>query len=105
MQEPRPYNQEEVRSMFLAHVRNVAAYWAENGNPADLQDMCEGVVFSILSAIDGCAGGLPFSIDLVARVHQDDKAFHLDNGDNWIEDGTVLNADCMMHDLLHNATG
>lgn len=101
MQAPRAYTTQEVRSMFLSHVRNVAKNWAENGNPADQQDMCEGVAFSILSAIDGCAGGLPFSIDLVARVHQDDKQFHIDNGDKWIEDGTVLNADCMMHDLLH----
>lgn len=96
---PRAISAEEVRAIFLDHVRGVVRYWA---NLPDLpnQDRCEGVAFSILTTIDGCAGGFPCALDLVCRPHPDDKAFQVDEGENWIEDGMVIN-DCQLHESFY----
>lgn len=88
---------EEVRDEVIEHVRAMVRFWATRTDISDM-DRCDGVAFSILSMIDGCSAGLP-AIDLVMRPHPDDKAFHQAEGDDWIEDGTVINADVHMHDI------
>jgi hypothetical protein len=58
-----------------------------------------GLVHSMLARLDGSAGGP--TLNLVARPHPDDKAYHQSLGEDWIEDGTVLNADVLLHELLY----
>jgi len=68
---------DELRDHMLAVFRSIARYWATvsdfdpaTGRTMTIQDRCEGVVFSILSQLDG-VGDLP-AFDLVAHVHPDD---------------------------------
>lgn len=89
---------EELRENLLAHCRWLANYWAKE-RPHDVKAACEGVAFSILTYLDGCSSSPSF--DLVLRPHPDDKQFHIDNGDDWIEDGTVINADCYLHEMFY----
>lgn len=101
MREPRPVPAEELRDQFLAHVRAMVAYWAtipQSARPSDIMSRCEGVAFSILTAIDGCSMGLP-AFDLVARPHEDDKEYLRAEGSDWIEDGTVI-TDTSLHEIL-----
>lgn len=96
----RAYTAEELREILLAHVRKMAHYWSKLPDLTPLE-RCYGTAFSILAALDGSAGSVPFSVDLVASVHPDDKQYRIDEGDNWVEPGTVLNVDCHLHDLFY----
>lgn len=93
---PRAYTAEEARDIFLEHLQVMAGYWATQ--EGSKRDVCMGLVFSVLTAIDGCAGGVPFSLDLVTCTHPDDKAFRQGEGENWIEAGTILNENELLHE-------
>lgn len=54
----RELREEEVQELFLNHVRALVKYWGE-GLDEKAQDKLSGLAFSILTAIDGCAGDLP----------------------------------------------
>ena len=86
---------EEVRKELLESIRVLVGYWSRQNMP-ELEKI-EGVAFSILNIIDGTSRGLP-SIDLTLRPHPDDKQYAIDNGDDYYEDGMVINADCYLHD-------
>jgi len=92
---PRAYTAEEITREYLQQMMGVAAYWARKPDQTPLQ-MCEGVVFSILCALDG-SSVLPGTKTLVAP-HPEDKQYHIENGENWYEPGTEIS---LAHELLH----
>jgi hypothetical protein len=98
MSEPRAFTKEELRKGFLDHLRIMARYWAASNHPMTKHELCESVIFSVLCAIDGVAGNVPFSLDLVARPHPDDKQSCIEDGENWVKDGMVINDDGYLHD-------
>lgn len=102
---PPAYTKEEMRDMFMQHVRFMAQYWATTVTTGTLQERIEGFAHSLLKTIDGCAGGFPCAIDLVLRPHPDDKAFHIREGDKWVQDGMVVNDDCHLHGLFYRTPG
>ncbi len=87
---------------MLEHIRHLAAYWAQHPEPRTAKERCDGLAFSILSIFDGSADGLP-AFDIVARPHPEDKAYFQAEGEDWIEDGTVIN-DCMLHEAYQERT-
>lgn len=93
----RVYTKEETREMFLAELEDKVTYWRNLKTPAT--DPFDGLLHSILCVIDGVAG-LP-SFDITVRPHSDDKKFHEDEGENYFEDGLVINDDVYLHDLLY----
>lgn len=100
-----PYTSEEMREQFMDHLRTTIDYWSrvpetypEKKN-ATAKELLEGLTHSILAMIDGCAD-LP-AMDIVLRPHPDDKKYHLSQGERWIKDGTVINGDCHLHELLY----
>lgn len=97
MVEPRAYTADELRDKLLNHFLDIAHYWAdlpEGEGSRTTYDRIEGAIFSVLSTLDGCSPAM-CGIDLVLRPHEDDKQFCIDEGENWIEDGTVIS------DMLH----
>jgi hypothetical protein len=94
----RAYTAEEAREMFLNQVRAYAEYWAELPGKTD-KERCDGLAFSLMNIFDGTSAGLP-ALDIVARPHPADKPYHIDEGTNYFEDGTVLN-NCMLHELYY----
>lgn len=91
---------DDLRQDFIDACQGSAYHWATVPNLTDLE-RTRGVIHSLLSLIDGQLNDFTAALDLVARPHPDDKADATANGEDWIEDGTVLNADTMLHDLLH----
>jgi hypothetical protein len=91
----------ELRERFMATCRELTDYWANPAMSPDYEwpDRMRGLLYSFLVVFDGCSNGMP-ALDIVARPHPDDKAFYQSRGENWIEDGTVINADVMLHELL-----
>lgn len=100
---PRPYTEDELREMLLDHVRNVVIYWTNvserdpTRGPISIRRRCEGVAFSILSMLDGCATDIP-GFDLVAQPHEDDKDYYRGMGENWVEPGTTIST--ALHEFL-----
>lgn len=91
---------EDVRHQFMSQIRSAAYEWSAFPDKTTAQRL-DGLVHSILAMIDGCSIGTP-AFDLVARPHPDDKQHCIDEGDDWIEDGTVINADVALHELLND---
>jgi hypothetical protein len=100
---PRAYTSEELRDKFLHEVRTIATYWAglpdrdqATGKPMTVKDRCDGVAFSILSVLDGSTLEIP-GVDLVFQADEEDKQYHIENGENWIEPGTVVSDTLRYH--------
>lgn len=92
---------EEVRKIFLTHVRSSARRWAEHPKERTVRQRCDALAFSILSIFDGTSMDLP-AMDLVLRPMPEDKQYCIDNGEDWFEDGQVIN-DCVLHEEFFNA--
>ncbi len=97
---PRAYTPEELRSNVLDHISLMVEYWSTLPG-LDERSRCDGVAFSILTMIDGSADQPPMA--LVALSDEEDKQFYISEGKNWVEHGTVLNADVMMHEEYTSA--
>jgi hypothetical protein len=94
--EPRAITSDELCNQVISHIKLMAWYWANLKDKTDLEK-CEGTAFSILTMLDGCTM-LP-AFDLVAQPHESDKAFCIENDENWIEPGTTIST--MLHERFH----
>lgn len=95
----RAYTPEEARQQVYEHLRLMAKYWADlPGLSAHART--DGMAFSILSMLDGSTN-LPV-MDVVIRSTDEDKAYHVANGENFYEDGTVINEDVMLHEHYYD---
>lgn len=98
----RAFTPEELRERFLTHMLYLCKYWStvrrDENNNATEQDRMEGLCHSILAYIDGATLNGP-TMDMVVRPHPSDKAFCISKGENWIENGTVIN-NCPLHELF-----
>lgn len=95
------YTKEEIREHFLNHIHNLVDYWLKESRIPDTKKKLEGLAFSILTAIDGCAVGLPAFL-LIPSPHPDDKKYHKARGEKWYPDDVDI-AGCL-HELLHKVT-
>ena len=95
---PRAKTPDELRDELLEHMHQLARYWASVPEAKTLLERIEGALFSTLSMLDGCSINIT-SFDLVARPHPEDKQFHIDRGENWIEEGTAIS--CSLHEHWH----
>ena len=101
MDEPRAITSDELRDALLEHMRSMAKYWAEVDSvdgPRTTLSRIEGFAHSVLAMLDGCSPEIP-AFDLVAKPHESDKQYHIDNDENWIEDETRISD--MLHEQWH----
>jgi hypothetical protein len=98
MSEPRAYTDEEVRQQFLEKIYEIKEFWQKESVTKDnLKDRMEGCIFSILALLDGSAIEFP-AVSLIASPHSDDEEYHKSQGENWIEDGTLIGGNVELHD-------
>jgi hypothetical protein len=103
MEKPRAYTKQEVRLMLIDHFKELAKHWAISSikeKKYTIQDRLDGLLHSILSTLDGESLELP-AIDLVLSPHEDDKQFHIQEGENYFEPGMVINDDICLHEMLY----
>lgn len=91
------YSEKEVKDMFLKKIKSITNYWS-NYEAKSNKERCEGVAFSILSLIDGCSIDFP-AIDMRLAPYPDDKQCHIDNDEDYFEQGMLIN-DCCLHHFL-----
>lgn len=99
MSDPRAITPDELRDKLLRHMKQLARYWATVEGEKSTQERIEGALFSTLAMLDGSSVDI-VAFDLVARPHEDEKQWHIDRGENWVEDGTVI-SDCL-HEYWHS---
>ena len=95
---PREYTKEEVREKVYDHFRMLINYWDTQGSTR--RDAIDGVVFSIMSMIDGCAGNMPAFI-FAPDPHPDDADFRRDGGENWYPENYNNHTNCDLSGGLH----
>jgi len=102
MDETRALTPEELRETFMDTCRGLADFWADPAHSPDRDwpDRVRGLLHSVLVIFDGDSVALP-AFDIVARPHPADKAFCQEEGENWIEDGTAINAGTALHEILY----
>jgi hypothetical protein len=66
-----------MQDELMKHLAGIAKYWADIDDKTPLE-RCNGVVFSILSTIDGCSGW----VDAI----------------NLVQDGVTINDNAMLHE-------
>lgn len=109
--QPREYTVDEVRDMFMDHVRNMITYWQKapyreefhHLNESESDWRVSGVVHSILCALDGCSMNLPGFI-LAPAPHPDDREYNKTNNCNWFPENNIpINCDIggYLHELLY----
>lgn len=92
---PKTYSAEEVREQVIEHVSRMVDYWAKLPG-LSVEDRCEGVAFSLLTMIDGAAA-VPHLSLVVSGDYEGDP------GEQGYAAGTVINADCDLHDVYMEA--
>ena len=103
---PRAYTVEEMRNMFLDHMKAMAQYWASvdlTGKEfaVDIKKdgeslyRLEGLAHSILVMLDGGTLVTP-AFDLIPSPHPDDEEHLRENGENWWT--KVIINECQLHD-------
>ena len=90
---PRSKTPEECREDFQRHMLMLCRYWADvprrEGNETEVGRM-EGLCHSIQAYLDGRTTA-SCGIDLVLRPCEGDKEYLTERGENWQEDGMVIN--------------
>lgn len=79
--DPREMTKDEMLRDFMQHILFTARYWANLPGDKSIQERCNSVALSILSALDGC-NELPV-YSLVPSPHPTDKDFRKNEGINW----------------------
>ena len=94
----RAITAEELTAQFLEHIHILVDHWAITDRE-DIHAKLAGLAFSILAMLDGESLELP-AFDIVARPHESDKDYFIKKGENYIEDGTVLEP--WLHEKWYN---
>lgn len=95
----RAYSREEVLETFLGALHVLAANASVSPTLQPPRQMCDNLVFSILNMIDGTSGLFPVALDLVLRPHHENQSLAIEEGENWYQDGMVINPESeYLHD-------
>jgi hypothetical protein len=94
-------SESELRDDFIDNIWAAVRYWGRESRAETSDRKLEGLAFSILNIFDGTSMGFP-ACDIVLRPHPEDKAYHIQEEEDWIEDGTVINGDCMLHEMWYD---
>jgi len=104
------YTTDEVRELFLDHVRYLVDYWATvkpvmGGKPSySCYDRVSGVAFSMLVLLDGGSASFPGFI-VAPDPHPDDKDFLKSLEQRWFPENDEANVNCdiagYLHELFH----
>jgi len=77
--QPKQISREEARYLFLEHITSLVKYWDQESRRASSREKLEGLAFSFLSALDGCAAGLPGYL-LIPMQTEEDLAYAKEQG-------------------------
>jgi hypothetical protein len=92
---PRAYTEKEVTDKLIGRLSMLTDYWYRQ--PISEKEKLEGLIFSVLTTLDGCSGELP-QFKLVPNPHESDMEHNKNNGENWFDPKIEL-TNISLHDL------
>lgn len=98
--EAREYTLEEVREEFIGNLRELSTYWATLHGDRPVKERCDGLVFSILTLLDGMSSG-SCGFKIIPDPHPEDKQYHMDNEENWYPFEGDIRENVMMHEEFY----
>jgi hypothetical protein len=103
MSELRVFTKEEVLNDFMDGIRSLVDYWSSEDyvKDRDQRYRLQGLAHSILTLIDGLSSDNP-GFNLVVNVHPEDKEYNIKRGENYYENGMIINDETCMNDILFN---
>jgi hypothetical protein len=86
---PREYTLDETRDLLMRQFRDLILYWENESRAPTIHEKLEGLVWSILTTLDG--NTLPVPCFIVSPYpHPADKEYHKNRGENWFPEGGDL---------------
>jgi hypothetical protein len=95
--EAGPLTKAQCRETLLAYLVSLVAYWETESRAESLKEKMQGLVFSILSMLDGEDGTMP-AFRLSPSPHPEDKRYRQKHGASWWPSGLNLSGD-LHHDF------
>ena len=80
----RQHTDDEMRQEFIGYCRSIVSYYHGLRDKSEREKL-EGIVFSILVAIDGEA--ITPAYELIPRAHPGDKQWYIERDENWYPKG------------------
>jgi len=78
LHESKEITRDEARYLLLTHLASLVDYWENESRATESKKKLEGLLFSVLSALDGCSCGLP-GFMLIPSLHESDKEYAIEN--------------------------
>ncbi len=105
----RQMTDNECRDALLKHIWDLTQYWGSTNEaviaqPKTTKERLEGLAFSILSVLDGCAMPVPGFV-VAPSPHKDDKEYRRNKCEDWWPDSTGLEPHDIggsLHEHYHN---
>lgn len=104
----REYTTDEVREMFMNHIRGLISYWDDVLDRTPREKL-SGLAHSILVTLDGGSIAVPGFI-VAPCPHESDRQHHSDQDENWFpenhENEDKINGDIAgnLHALLYKTS-
>ena len=83
------YTKEEMRSIFLEHIKGLVEYWENESRKLTSLEKLKGLAFSVLVTLDGGDGCLP-AFKVEPDDHSTDKEYHQKRGEKFWPEGYDL---------------
>jgi hypothetical protein len=94
---PREYTVKETQEKLIRYLWGVLDYWLYESRATNTRDKMEGLLFTILSTLDGSSADIP-GFQLIPYVGTGDKEHHIKFGENWYNDKEDIGG--YLHELL-----
>ena len=95
---PREYTTDETQEKLIKTLWGILEYWYNESETPDTRGKMTGLLFTILSTLDG-SGELP-GFKIIPNTHPDDKDFHIKFGENWYNDKIDIGGS--LHELMNH---
>lgn len=105
MHKAKEITREEARYILMKHLVGMVGYWEKEDRAPSSREKLEGLLHSILAALDGCAMGPP-GYHLIPCTSEEDKDFAIKEGFDYypyVEEDDLPSYDVggALHEGLH----
>ena len=101
MNQPREYTKDEIRRSYLDAISNELDFWLHQSSRVDTKGKMEGLVFSILTILDG-ESQLP-GCKVTVNSHAGDERYHKEQDENWFPNDVDIAGE--LHHMWYTVRG
>lgn len=99
----KPITEQEAKEKFIEHMSNLIDYWEKEDRAPTSRKKLEGLMFSILSTLDGEDTELPGYHLIPLTSSMEDKQYFEEQGENYYPGGIDIAGN--LHELFARKCG